>query len=405
MQRVGAMVLSRARDTKPEESLTGHTSDQKADGSQPITWGWLPLLALMSALGTLLVAYAYTTARYGATGVDAFFWLGILLIFVPSIMRLISSAPSRFERLGLLCIVGMCFYLPQLLFDPLSVPSHDPFIHLRTANDITSSGHLFTKNTLLPASSFFPGIEIATNSFSTLSGLSIFHSAIIVLGVAHILMVLSLFMLFELITKSSRIASIATMLYMTNPHFLFFDVGFSYESLALPLAIFMLFTMARHEILGKDSRWTILITWIALGATIITHHLTSYIFDGFLLLWVVIYAFQKPAFVLRSDLTKTALFGIISSLAWIGLKGNPVVVYLSSYFESALNAFRRLFWSTDTTVGTIDNYLFCPSYPDMPSIWSALSLATLSLQRTCLHVWKCCTFLPTQSRFQIHKLW
>ncbi len=380
VQNAIVIVLNRASDPKPEESRSSFTGDQKADVSQSITWGWLPLLALMSALGTFSVAYAYTSARYGATGVEAFFWLGILLIFVPSMVRLILPAPSRFERLGLLCVVGMCFYLPQLLFDPLNFPSHDPFIHWRTAIDITSSGHLFTKNTLLPVSSFFPGLEIATNAFSTLSGLSIFHSAIIVLAVAHIVMVLSLFMLFELITKSSRVAGIATMLYMTNPHFLFFDVGFSYESLALPLAIFMLFTMARHEILGKDNRGTILITWIALGATIITHHLTSYIFDGFLLLWVVIYAFQKPARVLRSDLTKTALLGIILSLAWISLKGNPVVGYLTSYFESALSELGRILTGTNSA-----RMLFV-SYSGQPTpLWERLmAIASVFLILVCL---------------------
>jgi len=337
-QHLIAAILVRTQDPEAEVSPTSHLSNQKADGSQAVTWGWLPLLALTSALGTLSVAYAYTSARFGVTGVDIFFWLGILLIFVPPMARLISPTPSRFERIGLLCVVGFCFYLSQIMFSPLTFIPHDAFIHWRTTNDITSSGHLFTENTLLPASPFYPGLEIMTNALTTLSGLSIFHSAIIVLGVARLVMILSLFMLFEQMMKSARIAGIAVALYMTNPHFLFFDATFSYESLALPLAIFMLFTMARHEAVDKNNRWTLLTTWIALGAVVITHHLTSYIFDGLLFLWVMIYAFQKKsARVLWSDLAKTALLGIILSLAWISLKGNPVVGYLSSYFDSALN--------------------------------------------------------------------
>src|SRR5205085_10220088 len=145
----------------------------------------------------------------------------------------------------------------------------------------------FTRNTLLPASPFYPGLEIMTNALSTVSRLSIFQAGMIVIGIARLVMILSLFLLYEQITKSARIAGIATILYMANPHFLFFDADFSYESLALPIATFMLFAMARHETLNNHRRGIILIAWIALSAVVVTHHVTDYFFEGLLILWVV----------------------------------------------------------------------------------------------------------------------
>lgn len=70
-------------------------------------------------------------------------------------------------------------------------------------------------------SPYYPGLEMVTDALSTMTGLSIFQAGIAVISAARILMVLSLFMFYEQVTKSSRMASIATMIYMLNPHFLF----------------------------------------------------------------------------------------------------------------------------------------------------------------------------------------
>src|SRR6266571_612329 len=335
VQHAIAAVLARAGDPEPE---VPHTGDQKAAGSPAIAWGWLPILTLTSALAMLPVAYAYTSSRSGTAGAATFFWLGVLLMFVPPVVRLISPAASRFERMNLLCVVGACFYLVDVVARPFAFSGHDAFVHSRTADDIFRSGHLFSENPLLPASPFYPGLEIVTNALSRLSGLNTFTAGTIVVGVARLVMILSLFILYERITKSARAAGIATILYMANPHFLFFDAQYSYESLALPLATLVLFATARHDELSSDRRWIMLAALIPLGAVVVTHHVTSFVFDGLFLLWAVMYAFQRPARLRQANVAAIALFGILTSLAWIVLiKGNPVVDYLSSYFGNALN--------------------------------------------------------------------
>lgn len=375
-QHVIAVVLVRARDPEPE----CHLSRQKAIGAGAIAWGWLPLLALTSSLGVFSVAYANTSARSGAAGVDMFFWFGLLLIFVPSSVRLISPGASRFERISLICVVCICFYLVSQLESLFPYFGYDPFAHLRTADDIARSGHLFSENSLLTVSPFYPGLEIATNALSKLSGLSTVDAGAIVVGVAYLVLTLSLFLLYEQLTKSARIAGIATLLYMTNPHFLFFDTGFDYESLALPLATLVLFAALRQETVSSGRRRILLTALIPLAAVVATHHMTSFIVVGLLLLWTGIYALQRPVRALRSNLAKTALFGTCMALAWIGLKGNPVVNYLSSYFGGALNELGHI------VTGTTSSRQLFASYSGHPaSLWErTMAIASVGLITLCL---------------------
>jgi hypothetical protein len=389
LHHVITAVLTRAQDPQPEASPTSHTSHRKATGSQAIVWGWLPMLTLTSALGMLSVAYADISARYGATGVEIFFWLGLLVIFVPPLVRLTSPAASRFERISLLCVVGMCFYLVNVLDTPDAFLGHDSLLHARTADDIARSGHLFTENSLLPASPFYAGLEIVTNSLSTLSGLSTHNAGVLVLGIARLVIILSLFLLYELVTKSPRIAGIATMIYMTNPHFLFFDAQFNYEALALPLATFALFAMARHETLKSDGRWMMLTVWIVLGAVVVTHHMTDFVLDALFMLWTLTSVVQRSARLLQVSLAATALFGILMSLAWIGLPGNPVVGYLSSYFGGAFDNLRQVLNSTTSARPLFVSYAGQPT--PLWERWMAISsvaLITLCLPLGLLCLWR-----------------
>ncbi len=49
----------------------------------------------------------------------------------------------------------------RALTSPLHFYLYDEFLHWRTENDVIASGHLFTPNSLLPVSPYYPGLEIA----------------------------------------------------------------------------------------------------------------------------------------------------------------------------------------------------------------------------------------------------
>jgi hypothetical protein len=347
VRRALSVLFARAQDPQPElgqtaEPLTGHTAGL----------GLLPILSLAGALGLFAVAHSYTSLRLNEGGTEGFFWLGILLIFAPSSVRLISPDIPRFERIALVCMVAMFLYLVFVIKNPVSFSPYDAFLHWRTAQDIIRTEHLFSENTLLPASPYYPGLEIVTNALGTIGGLSIHQSGAIVIGVARIIMVLSLFFFFERATNSSRMAGMATLLYMVNPHFMFFDADYSYESLALPMGTFLLFVLARQETLPQQDG-TLVTAFLALSSVVVTHHLTSYVFVALLMTWIVICILQRPTPRYLSNLLAITWFGIFAILLWTKMENNPVVPYLSSYFRDAFyeltyvltrgHGFRQLF--------------------------------------------------------------
>src|SRR5215211_2576692 len=115
--RLGATVGASAQSVRP-------LIDPLA-GTGAATWGQLPALILLSALGLLLVALANNGARVGAAWSDVLFWAGLLLLFVPAAVRLIASEAKRSERIGLVALVGMGLYLVKLLHSPLSFTFSD----------------------------------------------------------------------------------------------------------------------------------------------------------------------------------------------------------------------------------------------------------------------------------------
>lgn len=375
VRRLFSAVLDRAGDPRPERVL----APTKAVRPRAGTVGWLPWLLLVSTLGLFVVVEAYNMARGNVAGSDLCFWAGILLVFVPPLIRLLSPSPSRIERVGLLCGVGICLYLVKVTLGPISFTGYDEFLHMLTANNILSVGHLFSKNTLLPVSPFFPGMEIVTNALSNLSGLTTIQSGNIVVGVARLLMVLALFLLNEQITRSARIASIATMLYMANPHFLFFDAQFAYESLALPLAIFVIFALVRYDTLHIDRRWLVVAAWIVLGALIVTHHLTNFIFEGLFVLWSITYVILRPYPLRSSIVILTTLVGLVMTVASIALIGPTLVVYFGSFFNDVWSEIVQALQNSASSSGG-GRQLFS-SYGEIPTpLWErAISLLSVGV--------------------------
>lgn len=342
VRRLMRTVLRRLQEPQPEGPVTR--------GLQIVNFsiglGLFPLVTLTNALGLLLVSIAdyLPTEKYTQ---EFAFLLGLLLIFVPNLLRLLSPATLRLERMCLLCGLALAFYLVGVMGEPLHFSSFDEFLHWGTANALVTTGHLFSDNSMLPVSPYYPGLEIVTNAISTITGLSTFYASIPIIISSRLLTVFALFLFYEQITSSSRMAGIATVIYMVNPHFIFFDSIYSYETLALPLAICAFYILARYERIGGKNRWIIFTSWLLLIALTVTHHMTDYVFDGLLLLWAAVSFFAAASRKVRIHLTSMAVFGIVLALAYAFLvNGNPVWSYLSSYFSVAFVELGRIITGT-----------------------------------------------------------
>jgi hypothetical protein len=258
-----------------------------------LSLGAAPLLALVSAGGLVLVALGNNAARDGDGGAGALFWTGLVVIFAPIALRLLAVSASRAERIALVLILGLSVFIAKLLYSPNEFVFYDELGWWRATHDLLHTGHPFSSNPLVISTPGFPGTSLLAGALVQLAGLSIFHAGTIIIGVMRAALMLGLFLLLERVTQSSRAAGIGAAVYACNPSFLYFNTQFAYESIGLLIAIALLLLTARLSeaddlaSLGRAGPWLLgAIAVLALTLTI-THHMTSYVFFVFLLVWGV----------------------------------------------------------------------------------------------------------------------
>ncbi len=275
--------------------------------------------------------------------------------------------------------MGVALYLVKVLEYPLYFTFFDEFLHWRTTQDILASGHLFTLNSLLPVSAFFPGQEIVTDALCKLTGLSVYQAGIFLIGTARLLCMVALYLFFEQVSASSRVAGVAALIFVANPHFLFFDAQFAYESLALPLAATVLFILARSvHSAGRERVILAVAAGLVLLAVVVTHHVTSYLLVAFLLIWSLCALLVKGKGAATWVVLANALFGLIVALAWLVTVGTLVLSYLPPVLGDALNQAIALIMRENTV-----RPFFTDSTGGVEPTWERLS-ATGSVAMTVL---------------------
>lgn len=297
-----------ASESPSVEGVGAKIFERTIDTDQTYSWGWLPALCLTSAFGLLLISVADTLSRLAAGKYESLFWAGLLVIIVPIAARLASSTPTRRERIGLILLTGLGFYLVKILHSPYGFTFSDELIHSYNVTRILETGKLFSLNPILSVTPFYPGLETVTAALASLSGQSIFGAGLIVVGIARLIAMLALFLFFEEISGSLRLAGIAALLYVTNPNFLFWSAQFSYESLSLPLGIWVIYVAARRAVTpnGVQHRGLTLIALLGITAVVITHHLTSYFLVVFFVTWTLISLILRLRAARRSSTPNTS---------------------------------------------------------------------------------------------------
>jgi hypothetical protein len=260
-----------------------------------LSLGAAPVLALVAAGGLVMVALGNNAAREETSGAEALFWGGLVVIYAPLAFRMLSASASRAERVSLAVLLGVSLFVVKILASPTGFVRFDELGTWRATNDVLQTGHLFSANPLIVSTAGFPGLETVTAAVAQLTGLSIFHSGLVVLGVARTMLLVALFLFLERVTRSARAAGIGVAVYACNPSFLYFDSQFAYESLALPIALAMLLVAVHWSEPATRLRGSAvggLVGALAiLAATLtVTHHMTSYALLAFLIAWTALTA-------------------------------------------------------------------------------------------------------------------
>lgn len=350
---------------------------------------WLAILSVFGAAGVLTVAFANYGARARMPGAELFFWLGVLLVFVPFALRLASVGPTRGERIGLVLLLSGSLYLLKVVHSPLAFTFPDEFIHLRNLTAILETQRLFGSNGILPATPYYPGLEIVASAVSSLGGLAPFQAGLVVVGVARALIVVALFVLYEQLSGSARAAGIATGLYMANPNYLFWSAQFSYESLGLPLAILIMFALLQREKITRPivRDGLTIAGLVLLVAVVMTHHLTSY--------WLIAFLWSVTAFEWfrrkeqRSQMWLMALVATLATVNWVLWVASPTVYYLMPVFRDALLGVVQFFREPGSA-----RQLFQAPNGQVAPLWErlvgfgAVGVTLLILPFGLLHTWR-----------------
>jgi hypothetical protein len=294
-------------------------------------------------VGAALLVAADRAAEWGGSPFEPF-WLGMLIFTLPAVWWATRAATGPRLRLAVLVGYAGFTYLPKLLRNPAGPLYHDEFAHWRQSREILLDGRLFEANPIVRVIGDFPGLHSTVASLAALTGVSVWHAALVVLIAAHLLVVLGVAVLAEEIWRDGRTAAVATVIYSLNSSFLFFDTQFGYESLAIALLVWTLVALHR-AMRGPAARsragWAA-VTVLLSGATIATHHLTALgliAAMAIVSLVVTVRAIRRSGAVVAATWTAWVLTGAAAGLVafWLCWVAPKTAGYLDPYLGKALD--------------------------------------------------------------------
>lgn len=322
---------------------------QSSETSQPLPESRLPIsvVTLIAAIGVLVASGAYAAGRFGYSSspwADRGYWFGQALIVAPVAIRLLSRRHlTPTGTVTLVIVLTVAEYLLKVCYSPLGFTFTDELLHWRGTENILQTGKLFTVNYGLPISPRYPGLEEVTSALISVTGLPIFAAGLIVAGIAHLLFLCFLYLAFRCISRSHRIAGIAVLVYSSTPTLNSFSAMFVYETLALAflgLGVLAAWRTATERSRADRARWFIL-AMLAIFATVMTHHITSYVLVVLLFLVTLASLFARAR---RTALMVGAL-AIISAAAvacWVAFIAPATLSYFRPTVEGIITGIEAL---------------------------------------------------------------
>jgi hypothetical protein len=342
------------------------------------------VVALCAGAGVLVVSAAYTAGRLGhssAHWADQLLWAGQALIIVPVAVRLLSRRLlTEGAAIALVIVLTVSEYLTKICYSPAAFTYVDELAHWRSAEDLLHTGKLFTPNYALPISPDYPGLEEATTALVAITRLPLFACGLIVAGLAHLIWISCLYLIFRLAGRSHRIAGIAVLVYSSNPGLPFFDSMFVYQTLALAfMGVAVL--AARH--LASARRKTGRAGWIitaavASVATVVTHNVTSYI------LVATLEVITFGGLVARNRLSAAWASGLAVLVAatftgWVVFFAPATIGYLQPSLVSAVDAAKSFLSGAHSAASATSSLKSLPVTPEGNVLLGLADVAVISL--------------------------
>ena len=321
--------------TPIDPTLRGYRNDLVAS----ISISWIVLLCLGVSVGSLVVVLGHFAGLHSSAYGPTIYWSGVTLMLLP-IIRIADFKVARSERILLLILLGQAILFQSILYEPTGFSQYDEMLHWMSANDILYRRKLFFDNSLLPIAPYYPALEIVTTALANLANLAVVSAGHLELIVIRAILIVGLFLFFEKLSDSSRLAAIAVVVYMCAATFPVFESAFAYESLAFPLCVLIGLTELQINRAAYTVRALILLGML-LATLAVSHHVSAFWMAGYLIALMIIETFRRKE---RTQLYHLLLVGVVMSgvsfpIVWMTIKGNPLVNYLGPVIEGASDSF------------------------------------------------------------------
>jgi hypothetical protein len=239
------MVIDQTIEANSDVDETAELDDDQLRQTPMRSRNGIADAVLVVSTGILLVALAYSRSREGLSFSPMLFWAGQILLLAFVTFRILMPSTTAPERIILVLLYAAAQSATRWAYSPHIFSFSDELFHLRTLLDILSTRHLFQYNYSLPISPYYPGTENATAALAQVSSLSPFVSGVLIASISHVLLAACTILLFREVYESSRIACMAAILYMLNPHAAYFATSFIYETVALPFMVLAMYFAIR----------------------------------------------------------------------------------------------------------------------------------------------------------------
>ena len=291
------------------------------------------LVWLAMGLGLVADGLAVTVAPHDYGAGLALFWAAVLGPAVVFMAVLMAARPSRALREFTVAAVGVYPAVLYRMSSPLVLGGYDEHLHERTLMDLLHGSGLFAPNPVLPVSPYYPGLELVTGAAVRLTGAPVMLAMSLVVLLCRLLLALTIYHAALTVTPSRRAASFVVICYSVSPQFFYFNSQFAYQTMALALGLGGLFLLRRAQLSdGAAARRLSLLAALALIATVVTHHVTSWMVLGFLTAWAAVTPRGR-----RKVLVRAAAVMAVAVAAWTAVLAARLAGYLGPVLTAALS--------------------------------------------------------------------
>jgi hypothetical protein len=316
----------------------------------------LGVVVAIVGVGLLMAGAGDALGRTGhQSPVMPLFLAGLTFIFAPCAWRLTGSTATRNERIWVSVVLGLGLMAAYVFRSPLIFDDFDELNNGATLTRLLDSRALFQNNPILPASPYYPGIQLVTIATRWLTGLPLLLDQMVVLVLTRIVVVLCVFLIVERACRSSRAGGIGVLVYAANPEFYSLGAQYGYQTLSLAFAVAAVYLLFVSVDAAQPKRGRLFaLALVSIAGMVLSHHVTSWLTVGFLVMWAAGLRFitdspggpAAAAPARRKEQSRivglAALVGVVLAGAWIVFVGHVITGYVGPIVQEGISSAAEL---------------------------------------------------------------